>query len=175
MNDKEFLEKCMEIRCPCGVNYNINTGSRYMTLKEFLNDKKIEDLKEKYPSCKLRFYLRKGCGSFCFYKFTTGEFYNINNELLNKSDIENYQIDSNIRIMYDMNVEDLKLQEYIDRMKGFKELYKYRHQVIIDYDNACVNILFGERGVLVYRDFDVIEDDHYLYNYPILSLDLLPY
>lgn len=181
MNDKEFLEKCMEIRCPYGVNYNINIGSNYITLKNFLDGEKIKELKEKFPQCKLRFYLRTDRGSLCFYKFTTDKFYNINNELLNKSDIENYQIDSNIRIMYDMHVEGLKLKEYIDMMKEFKEVYVFRHQVIIDCNNEPVNILFGEGGVLVYRNFEVIKDknkdeyDHYLYKYPILSVNLLPY
>jgi len=184
MNNKELLEKCIELKCPYGVDYTHQKHdakmwyqiNRHMTLREFLGSNEIEPLKEKYPFCKLRFTLITGSfPEYCFYKFKTGKLYNRNNECLDKAKFENYEIGRDIKIIYDLDIKNLKLQEYIDMMKNFKELYVFRHEVVIDYNNDHVNIFFGENGVLIYDNFEVIEEDHFYYKYPILSIKLLPY
>lgn len=182
MNDKELLEKCIELKCPYGLNYTPKNHdakmwyqiNRHMTLREFLDGKEIQMLREKYSCCKLRFTLVAGAfPEYCFYKFRTNKLYNRSNENLEKAKFENYEIGRDIKIIYDTDIKNLKLQEYVDMMKNFKELHVFRHEVVIDYNNDHVNIFFGENGVLIYDNFEIIEEDHFYYKYPILSIQLL--
>lgn len=183
MNSEELLKKCIDLKCPYGVDYTHqkhdasmwHQTTHNMTLRQFLDGKEIQELKEKYPFCKLGFTLiKKPFNEYCFYKFKTGKLYNRSDEFIDRANVENYDIGKDIKIIYDLNIKNLKLQEYIDMMKKFKPLYVFRHQVIIDYNNDPVNILFGEDGVLVFNDREIIEDDHFYYKYPILSIQLLP-
>ena len=174
MNNEELLKKCIDLKCPYGVNYTHQTN-KHITLREFLDGKEIEGLKEKYSSCKLRFKLAtRPFPQYCFYKFRTGKLYNKDNKFIDRNNIENYEIGRDIKIIYDYDVENLKLQEYIDMMKNLKELYTFRHKIIIDYNHDPIYVLFGENGVLVFNDLGMVEEDEYYYKYPILSVDLLP-
>lgn len=172
---REEIEKYIAIDCPyiyktINDDSNKNTNgfvikkinlNNSMTLEAFFNSKEFQELNENYKSCDLKFYLNQPVPQWYTFNIKQKKIFDkdSNEIIIDDKNKSKYTIRRDIEVIYNQS-NNITLRDYIEIIKGNKELYSFLHRVEIDYNNGDVFILFGENDIVVLDCFgNKIEDD----------------
>ncbi|MDB1947627.1 hypothetical protein PMY35_07315 [Clostridium tertium] len=159
--DSDYLVKyCNENKIEHSITQNVS--SKNYTIKCFETSKELKEIKKYYGNIKIKLKVSNPLSQVILDMKTMKYYDSDENEILIK-DKNKYRVYLFHVLNESNNIERLTLNEYIEAVRNIKALQRYKHYLIMDYNNDEVQIIFGEDKVITTDGYNEMEKDHFLF------------